>query len=426
MDAPSFPLLTVLNSAAGQSMDYHCPGERQPVSRAIHLARLASGHRACRECRHQQETGSLPGAVIKRLRQRPTNPTFLMNVDEGIRGLYTNELTRERISYIVRCILDIVEEERESEQSDTTPINGPLRIVVGFDGRPESPDLAIGVVQALKQSLTDLIDVGLVTRPELDFSIDRFHPHLGLFVTGGLHSVGWTGLDLLDGQSWPWLTMERQLKLQQRLDSQSIPRRSRVAGRYQTVEISGEYEAALSHQFHALRPLRIGITCPDHKILGMVKKLTGQTPCDVRFLQTGSSRQSERSQKSLPDLICERHLDLGFAIAQDGRGCELFDETGAKLSVDAISELLLLPYNNLSDEKRTGGRDILHIFPDERTRRERQRSSEIPVIVDEAGRSFFLDESPACDAVQTFARLLEVLSLSERRLSYVVASLSEK
>ncbi|WP_437190767.1 hypothetical protein [Planctomicrobium sp. SH527] len=395
---------------------YLCPGDRQPISRSLHLARLANGHLACRNCDRRNETGSLPGAVTRLLNGSKPYQELEFDLSHGIRGQYLNQLTRERVSSIVQCLIDQVDEQLRTATEENQRTRGAFHIVVGYDQRPASPDLSIGVVQALKQSSVDIIDVGQVSRPTFDFAMDQYRPHLGIYVTGGNKPAGWNGLDLVDSNGVAWLTESRLADFQKRL-TQGQYRLGRTSGRYVPVDIQHDYKTAISHQFHALRPLRLGITCTDTALRETLRQLLEQTPCDVRFLQTGASSSLDWGGKSLPDLVCERHLDLGFALEQDGRACQIIDETGRELAVDDIVGLLLTPYEDLPDGIQELAAQIRVNSPPERELREQQRRHQIPVVADDNGRVWFLDESPECDGIQTLARVLEVLSLSERPAS---------
>ncbi len=396
---------------------YLCPGDRQPISKSLHLARLASGHLACRTCDRRTETGSLPGTVVRLLNASSACQELEFDLSHGIRGLYLNELTRERVSAIVHCLIDQVDEQRKTAEDETQRVRGAIHIVVGYDQRSTSPDLAIGVVQALKLSSVDIIDVGQTSRPAFDFAVDRYRPNLGIYVTGGNKSAAWNGLDLVDSHGIAWLTESRLAAFQKRL-SQGQYRLGRTSGRYVPAEIQHEYKSVLSHQFHALRPLRVGIACPDSALRETLRQLLEQTPCDVRFLQTGASGALDWSGKTLPDLVCERHLDLGFALDQDGRACQVIDETGRELAIDDIVGLLLSPYEDLPEGTHQLAAQVRMDFPAERDLRTQQRQHQIPVVADNHGRVWFLDESPACDGIQTLARILEVLSLSEAPASH--------
>src|SRR5438046_1875439 len=83
--------------------EYRCPGEDYTISRAVHLARLAAFYPKCRECPHReiQVTRTLPASGSLCAKDgpelRPVLTALLprtLFTDEGVRGIYLNEITR--------------------------------------------------------------------------------------------------------------------------------------------------------------------------------------------------------------------------------------------------------------------------------------------------------------------------------------------
>src|SRR5262245_33956801 len=74
---------------------YICPGEIHPISRAVHLSRLAAFYPACRECPFRTDVGQLPKQAVQRLQQteRRVERKSLFT-REGVRGVWLNELNR--------------------------------------------------------------------------------------------------------------------------------------------------------------------------------------------------------------------------------------------------------------------------------------------------------------------------------------------
>lgn len=75
--------------------EFLCPGETHPISRSVHLARLAAFYPGCRECPRRNETGQLPQQLVGRFaetEQRAPRPSWLSG--EGVRAVYLNELNR--------------------------------------------------------------------------------------------------------------------------------------------------------------------------------------------------------------------------------------------------------------------------------------------------------------------------------------------
>ncbi|HTN02265.1 MAG TPA: hypothetical protein VL132_10325, partial [Planctomycetaceae bacterium] len=144
--------------------EYLCPGETHPISRSVHLARLAAFYPACRECPCRNETGQLPQELIGRFaetRQRAPRPTWIKG--EGVRAVYLNELDRPRTAdwaaaLALRLWEDIPRPGRTSPSPPEDPdaASPPRRhampsVVVGYDERSSSPDLFAGAVLGLRR-----------------------------------------------------------------------------------------------------------------------------------------------------------------------------------------------------------------------------------------------------------------------------------
>lgn len=398
---------------------FQCPGESRPITKSVHLARLASGYAPCRDCGHRSELGLLPRHVARRTERRVAQPDPPLLTADGIRGLYLNTLTREALSLIVQHVLDLVDAERLQAAVAAGSSVGALRIVVGYDSRPSSPELALGVVTVLRRWGCHIADLGTTSRPAFDFALQRLHPHAGLFVTGGLRPRAWNGLDVVGPTGIPWCFPGRLSALRQQLNERPA-RTSRWQGKYEIVHLAAEYEAALIQHFHAIRPLRLGISCPDPTVQRTLHALLERTPCQVHFLNglPGPDAAVGQRSRTFADVICERHLDAGFVLGSDGRTCRIVDECGHVLSVPEMLELCAL---GLPEEERA---KVLcpppadaAVPPTEADLLRLQRERLAPVAADSQGRCWFLNESPACDAIQTMAKALEVFSLSERLVS---------
>jgi len=407
---------------------YQCPGETRPISHSLHLARLAAGHPGCQSCQHRNETGWLPAHIVARARSRTHRQVDSLITPDGLRGRYINQLTREKISDIVERLVEML--AGECVREGVRHSSHGLRILTGYDSRPTSPDLAIGLVSTLKKWGCEIADLGQASRPQFDGALERLRPDAGLFLTGGNRNQAWNGLDIIDHHGLPWCLPGKLQELGNRL-SQTSNRTSRIPGRYESISLTAEYETGLSRQFHAIRPLRLAVISPDPLIRNFLKRQLEQTSCSVMFLtgQYLTEAGNDRSSKIMVETLCERRLDAGFVIGADGRSCRLFDEGGYELT---LQEMLTLLNQTIVTSVSDGPCWIAHSHPPAETITLQgrwlttgteadlllaQRMERIPIAADSAHRFWFRDESPACDAIQALAKVLEVLSLSERPVS---------
>jgi phosphomannomutase len=232
------------------------------------------------------------------------NPLF---TSEGIRGRYLNDLNRATAARIAgalaSCLWDdfgfpensmagplrapsavtgapAPEYDSTSNPNALLPTEGfrllaPGRpgpsVVLGHDDRPSSPDIVTGVGQSLRRMGCQVVDIGLATRPCLVFAVDHLRAAGGVHLTGAGCDPGWTGLDFLSRGSVPCSSpgMLEQIAARYR---GGYSRPSRRPGSQRTFQAAVPYEANLWKHFHALRPLKIALACPNRTVRDLMTR----------------------------------------------------------------------------------------------------------------------------------------------------------
>ncbi len=145
---------------------YVCPGETHPISRAVHLGRLAAFYPACRECPYRADTGQLAThqlELVESVSKRVERETLFTN--DGVRGVHRNELTRSKAAEIATALAGMLWEEAivSVDENSVERAGRALRpsVVVGYDERPSSPDIVTGVTSALRRMGCQVIDIAL-------------------------------------------------------------------------------------------------------------------------------------------------------------------------------------------------------------------------------------------------------------------------
>lgn len=314
---------------------YVCPGERHAISRSVHWARLAALYDKCRECPHRHDTGLLPPRVTQfpqalSLVARRT----LQQLSTGLRGRYLNDLDRESAREWARAYaarlwenLTWVGQNEPEAVTSTAPrlcLGGPC-VVVGFDERPASPDIAVGVMTGLRQMGCRVLDVGCVTRPIWKFAWQTFQADGGMFVTGAGCAPAWTGWDVLG------VTLPVDMDLETlKVGSQERP--TRAAGTVETRSVLAAYRTQLLPWFHALRPLKIVCATPLQLVRELLPPLLEHLPCVLNCKpwprQPGGNRDAAPGIERLGVWVREHHADVGLLIEEDGSTCHLLDEQG--------------------------------------------------------------------------------------------------
>lgn len=346
---------------------YTCPGETYAISRSVHLARLGSFYERCRSCPHRQDTGLLPDSVRTAWDRVPTPVMRQFRlVGDGLRGRYLNDLTRQdaqRWASVLAAWLwnrrplrgraenspppDLTESCSKAvprplqswhcgDLEDSACANIPLtsscgpQIVVGFDERPSSPDLVVGVVRGLRQMGCRVVEIGQTLKPAWHFAAGQLAADAGVFVTGAGFDPAWTGWDILGPEQTPF--EDAALWRRWLLDvSQPITRPTRSPGEVRTRSFWQAYQETLGQHFHALRPLTVicGITSPLTERL--LQRLFAPLPCRLQTVMLPQPRadSAEALQAGmLRDAVCEWEADLAVGCGEDGQSLTLLNEAG--------------------------------------------------------------------------------------------------
>lgn len=381
---------------------YTCPGERHAISRAVHQARLSRHYAACSGCPHRDDVGLVPLTVRAELpAERSAGLAFTA---DGLRGRYLNDLTRQHARQWAAAFAAWLWSERALIHQTE-----PATVAVGFDERPTSPDIALGIVTGLRQSGCRVIDIGQATPAVWRFAAQRRGTDGGLFVTGSGHEASWTGFDVLGPGGLP---LDPQTTFAPLIDGP--PHRTLTAGTVESNSPWQDYEVDLTTGFHALRPLRVTVIVLSPLVERLLGRLFAPLPCQLTFAATASRNgpplRWDVALERLQIAIRDQPADVGVLIGEDGCQFAVVDETGTLIPADRWQPWLL---DALADEQPgttiIGPAASLSAFVLQLT----------PAAggIDPTGRFWHGGNHPACDAVRTLATLLRTLSWSDAPVS---------
>ncbi len=272
-----------LNVVSPTATQYCCPGESQPISRAIHLGRLAEFYPACRNCPHRGETGTLSPRRVRQLdnlRQQPTpNELFF---EEGVQGLEINQLDPATVNRLATAFAFYLTEGRSTREHQT-------EVVIAFDGRSQAADLLEAAAEGLRSSGCNVVELGPATAPALQLACARLSAGGGLLVgnaPGGARTVSlkfW-------GPGGEPLSMSTGLKTIRTLAGRKLSRPGRRSGHSRRIQIDHHYLDTLRSYFHALRPLRIAIDCSCPSVWRYLTQLAPHSACQfIKATATGGT-----------------------------------------------------------------------------------------------------------------------------------------
>jgi len=451
-------LLTVLKQPA--EVFFQCPGEDYPISKAIHLSRLAAFYPKCRDCAHRGETGNLSPQTVKRLQQTQQQRVTSHDLftDEGVRGVYLNEINRTRAAHIAGAFSNVLWESlplkglapqpsvahalktplQSRELSSSEKSRGPS-VVIGFDERPSSPDIITGVASALRRNGCRVIDLGLTVPAIMSYATTHLQAHGAIMVTGSQCGPSYTGLEFLQKNSEPVSTGHGLQKIQE-ITRNGFGRASRQPGSQRTFHPMESYRAQFSKHFHALRPLKISIACSLRLVRETLNSLFEKLPCQLNWLEIPNQKRDLLNPLDSDVLKMSRHLqtgenDLGILIDDDSRCCAFFDETGMLLPQHLISQFLMqalaVEHSSqvfvLEQECQEQLSDIpsgWNVHQHDGTLADgyfQMQKRQAVYAGSLSGYHWFRETVPTCDAILTLAHVLAALSFSDAPFSEVLS-----
>lgn len=411
---------------------YRCPDECQPISREIHLARLAMFYPKCPQCAHCQDTGSLSRGRVQSLakaRQRGSQPPMFKS--EGVGGVYLNDFGPDDARNVAAAFGVWL---RRRGEADATGADAALSVVLAGDGRSTSCELFAAASAGLRWSGIRVTDVGQATSPALVAYAQASEAAGALLVGNASGRPDTAELKFWDEVGCP-LSSDGELASVARLLERGLDRPVRCYGELAHGSGRLQYLAGLADYFHALRPLRLAIDTSCRVLIDYLRELTMNVACEVIVSPSGggaaaASRMAER--------IVDHGAHFGMSIDGDGEACRLFDERGRPV---AGEQLLLLLARHVLAERCSAtlvleddvpemiadailrqGSQVVRASASRSDMHRAMRETGAVLGGGPSGRFWFSDESatPIADALHALARLLNVLSLGDRPLSELV------
>ena len=440
---------------------YICPGQTHPISRSVHLSRLAAFYPACRDCPFRSETGQIPARTVERLQQtehRDQRKSLLSH--DGVRGIYLNELTRKKAEQYAAAFAGLLWQQspligkRHSSQSTKKRQRSAPKghtVVIGYDERPSSPDIVTGVGMSLRKMGCHVIDIGISTVPCFRFNVDHLQANAGIFVTGSGCDPSWTGLDFVMRNAVPLSTQcgtpsgepdiaNRELSLSQIENRMQVPisRPTRTAGLQRAFQGMVPYEAGLWKHFDTLRPLKIALGSPSRLIQRLLENIFAQLPCELLEVEIPQRARNlidpeDADVKRVGEAVRERNFDLGVLIDDDSQRIGFLDEDGELIAAaemtSTLAEFLLSEHSERSIVVENTAWDVLtpgiqaaggiciNGGTSQQSMSRTLQEHAASFGGGDSSRYWFRESFPTCDAILSLAKVLALLSRSDAPLS---------
>jgi len=349
-----------------------------------------------------------------------------------IRGIVETELTPEIVKLIGKAV--------GSESIE----KGERGIVVGRDGRLSGPELSEALISGLIESGCHVVNIGMVPSPVVYFATYTKQASSGVVITGSHNPAEYNGLKIMiAGET---ISAERIQALLTRINENNF---SSGSGTSTSINIDQNYIDTIKSDIKIEKELKIVIDCGNgvagniapqlFEALGVkVTKLFCLV--DGRFPNHHPNPSKPENLEDLIQEVKETGSDLGLAFDGDGDRLGLVDNNGQIIWAD--QQMMLYSKDVLSRNKgakiifdvkctsllpkfisENGGVPIMsrtgHSFI-----KQKLKETKAELAGEMSGHIFFKERWYGFDdALYTGARLLEIISKSDKTCSEIFAEM---
>ena len=263
-----------------------------------------------------------------------------------IRGIADTELTDDVVFAIGLAI--------GSEALD----QGQQTVIVSADGRHSSPRIRDAMVEGLRASGRDVIDIGMQPTPLMYFATHQLDSQTGVMITGSHNPAEYNGIKVvIAGRA---LSGPAILALKERIESNTL---ASGKGDYHHQDIEQAYIDYIINDVAIAQPLKIVIDAGNGVAGAIAPQLFEELGCEViplycevdgNFPHHHPDPTVEANLADLKQQVASHQADLGIAF--DGDGDRLGVVTASGQSVPADRLLMLLAQDVVS---RNPGADVV-------------------------------------------------------------------
>jgi phosphomannomutase / phosphoglucomutase len=360
------------------------------------------------------------------------DPRIFRNYD--IRGIVGESLSVEAVYEIGRALGS----EAAARDQQT--------VITARDGRNSSQELRDALIEGLRDSGRNVLDIGLTPTPVLYFAIHYLDTNSGVMITGSHNPPEYNGLKIvLDSES---LSGDAIQAIRQRIEHQDFVSGE---GTMQTTEIIPDYIRRISEEIPVTlgNALKVVVDCGNSvpgivapHILRAIGHDVIELYCDIdgNFPNHHPDPSQEENLQDLINMVLEEEADLGLAFDGDGDRLGVVDGQGNIIWPD--KQMILFSRDVLS--RNPGAKIVFDVKCSKLLADDIRANSGEPIMVptgrtliktkmeevgallggEMSGHIFFKERWYGFDdALYSAARLLEILVNSDESPDEVFAAL---
>src|SRR5688500_18218206 len=155
---------------------------------------------------------------------------------------------------------------------------GQHEVAIGRDGRLSGPRLAAALIDGLRSTGIDVVDIGMVATPMLYFASYHLGTHTGIEITGSHNPPDYNGLKMV--MAGDAMYGDGLQGLRQRIETGQITRAA-TPGALRSVEIADAYVARIAGDVKLAAPFKVAVDCGNGVAGAFAPRLLRALGCDV-------------------------------------------------------------------------------------------------------------------------------------------------
>jgi phosphomannomutase/phosphoglucomutase len=352
-----------------------------------------------------------------------------------IRGIVGEHLTDETVTILGKAIGTFFKQ------------NGAKRIAVGYDARESSPRFCEFLTKGFNETGCDVVLIGRVPTPVLYHAVFTKEFDGGVMITGSHNPPDYNGFKICLGKQTLFGSQIQEIK-----EIALLGEFSKGDGTIEKIEVLADYEEDILSKINlGTRKLKVivdggngmgGVTAvPIYEKLG-VELVKLFTEPDSNFPNHHPDPTVTENLQDCIVAVKEKNADLGIAFDGDGDRIGVVDETGRIIWGDELMVLLSREIlkekpnstiiaevkcseNLFKDIAKNGGNPLMWKAGHSLIKA-KMKEANAALAGEMSGHIFFADKFYGFDdATYAGARVLEILSKTDKKLSELLSDLPE-
>jgi len=238
--------------------------------------------------------------------------------------------------------------QRSRQGGFVTKVKLEKSIVVGRDMRPHSPKLHASLIEGIRATGYEVIDVAMVDTPFLYFAINYLDCVGGIQVTASHNPIQYNGFKISGPKARP-IGAATGLEDVRRITGTLRVGKTGLQGPLQQQDLWGPYRRHVLQFLNLRRKLRVAIDASNGMAGWMVPAVFDSNPqleivpllfeTDGVFIHPPDP-MDESNLRALCETVAQNRCDVGICFDGDADRCAFVDERGLAISPDLVTALL--------------------------------------------------------------------------------------